>query len=313
VSRPLTVAAAQMGPVARTDTRAQVVERLLVMLREAADGGAELVVFPELALTTFFPRWDLSDDVVLAFFEREMPGPDTWPLFDEARRLGVGFHLGYAELTPSGHRYNTAILVERDGSIVTKYRKVHLPGHETPEPWRPFQHLERRYFEPAPESFSVHEAFGGAIGLAICNDRRWPETYRVLGLQGVELILIGYNTPIHYAPDPGQDRLAGFHNNLVMAAGAYQNATWVVGVAKGGLEEGVDGLADSQIIAPSGEVVARATTNADEVVVAVCDLDLCNAYKRTVFDFARYRRPEMYSRITATPDAGHDPTTRNDA
>ena len=78
--------------------------------------------------------------------------------------------------------------------------------------------------------------------MMICNDRRWPETYRVMGLQGVELILCGYNTPIHYVPDPSQDILQGFHNALVMQAGAYQNGTWVVGVAKGGVEEGVDSL-----------------------------------------------------------------------
>jgi hypothetical protein len=299
MSRPLTIAAAQMGPVGRAETRAHVVERLLAMLRESAGRGAELVVFPELALTTFFPRWDLPDEELLTFFERDMPSADTKPLFDEAERLGVGFHLGYAELTPDGHRYNTAILVERDGHVAARYRKVHLPGHEEPEAWRPFQHLERKYFEPGPDSFQVHRAFGGLVGLAICNDRRWPETYRVLGLQGVELVCIGYNTPIHYAPDPAQDRLAAFHNNLVMAAGAYQNATWVVGVGKGGVEEGVDALSDSQIIAPSGEVIARCATSDDEVVVAVCDLDLCLAYKRTVFDFDRYRRPEMYTRITS--------------
>ena len=299
MSRELVVAAAQMGPVARHEPRADVVERLVTMLRSAAEQGAELVVFPELALTTFFPRWWIEDDAELAsYFETELPGPETKPLFDEAARLGVGFHLGFAELTPDGHRYNTALLVERDGREVARYRKVHLPGHEEHEPWRPFQHLERRYFEPGQEGFEVHRAFDGLVGMALCNDRRWPETYRVLGLQGVELVLIGYNTPIHYAPDPGQDRLAGFHNNLVMAAGAYQNGTWVVGVAKGGVEEGVDSLAESQIIAPSGEVVARCTTTGDEVVVAVCDLDRCADYKHTLFDFDRYRRPEMYRRIT---------------
>ena len=104
MTRILTVAAAQMGPVARHQSRAAVVERLLVMLRAAAQQGAQLVVFPELALTTFFPRWDLPDTEVVGFFEREMPGAATRPLFDEARRLGVGFHLGYAELTPDGHR-----------------------------------------------------------------------------------------------------------------------------------------------------------------------------------------------------------------
>jgi predicted amidohydrolase len=299
VTREIVVAAAQMGPVARHDSRVDVIERLIVMLQAAAAGDAELVVFPELALTTFFPRWWIEDAAELdSYFETEMPGPDTKPLFDEARRLGVGFHLGYAELTSDGHRYNTAVLVERDGEIVARYRKVHLPGHEDHEPWRPFQHLERRYFEPGPETFAVTSAFGGEVGLAICNDRRWPETYRVLGLQGVELVLVGYNTPVHYAPDPTQDRLAGFHNNLVMASGAYQNGTWVVGVAKGGVEEGVASLAESQIIAPSGEVVAQAATEGDEVVIAVCDLDLCANYKNTLFDFKRYRRPELYGLIT---------------
>jgi predicted amidohydrolase len=191
------------------------------------------------------------------------------------------------------------ILVERDGREVTRYRKVHLPGHADHEPDRPFQHLERRYFDPGPDGFVAHRAFGGIVGLAICNDRRWPETYRLLGLQGVELVLIGYNTPIHYAPDPGQDRLAGFHNNLVMAAGAYQNGTWVVGAAKGGIEEGVESLADSQIIAPSGEVVARAATDGDEVVLAACDLDACADYQQTVFDFERYRMIEHYGPIAA--------------
>ncbi|MEY2455253.1 MAG: N-carbamoyl-D-amino-acid hydrolase [Acidimicrobiaceae bacterium] len=299
MTRELTVAAAQMGPVSRREPRADVVERLIALLRSAAEQGAELVVFPELALTSFFPRWWIEDEDELAsYFETELPGPATKALFEEAARLGVGFHLGFAELTPEGHRYNTAVLIDRDGREVTRYRKVHLPGHSEHEPWRPFQHLERRYFEPGQEGFEVHRAFGGLVGLALCNDRRWPETYRVLGLQGVELVLIGYNTPIHYAPDPGQDRLSGFHNNLVMAAGAYQNGTWVVGVAKGGVEEGVDSLAESQILAPSGEVVAKCATNADEVIVAVCDLDRCADYKNTLFDFDRYRRPEMYRRIT---------------
>ncbi len=150
------------------------------------------------------------------------------------------------------------MLVGPDGREIARYRKVHLPGHEEHEPWRPFQHLERRYFEPGDEGFGVWRAFGGIVGMMICNDRRWPETYRVMGLQGVELILCGYNTPIHYAPDPSQDILQGFHNALVMQAGAYQNGTWVVGVAKGGVEEGVEALAQSCIIAPSGQIVAQA-------------------------------------------------------
>ena len=144
----------------------------------------------------------------------------------------------------------------------------------------------------------------GLIGMMICNDRRWPESYRVMGLQGVEMILCGYNTPIHYVPDPSQDILQGFHNALVMQSGAYQNGTWVVGVAKGGVEEGVDSLAQSMIVAPSGQIVAQALTTDDELVVARCDLDWCKRYKDTLFDFDRYRRPEVYRRITSQTRRG---------
>lgn len=299
MSRELVIGAAQLGPVAKSDSRAQVVERLIGLLRQAEEHRCELVVFPELALTTFFPRWYIEDQAEIdTYFEREMPSEATKPLFEEAKRLGIGFCLGYAELTPDGHHYNSQILVERDGSVVGRYRKVHLPGHSELETWRRFQHLERRYFEPGPEGFRTWRAFGGIVGLALCNDRRWSETYRVLALQGCELALIGYNTPIHYAPDPTQDALAVFHNHLVMQAGAYQNGMWVVGVAKGGTEEGVESLAQSAVVAPSGRLVAQCHTEEDELAVARCDLDMCKNYKETLFDFERYRMPEYYRLIS---------------
>ena len=319
MTRRLHVAAAQMGPVQRDDDRGAVVKRLTEMLAEAAGRGAELVVFPELALTTFFPRWFVEDlGEADRWYETSMPNPATQVLFDEAARLAVGFCLGYAErvLDDEGatlHRYNTQILVERDGRTVAHYRKVHIPGHAHHEPDRPFQHAERHYFEPGPAGFGTWRAFDGVIGMMLCNDRRWPETYRVMGLQGVELICCGYNTPIHYVPDPSQDALAGFHNSLVMQAGAYQNGTWVVGVAKGGVEEGVDSLAQSQIVAPSGEIVARAFTNDDEVVDAPCDLDWCHRYTGTLFDFERYRMIEHYGLIASQRGATPPPVDPGDA
>ena len=300
MSRIITVGAAQLGPIQKEHTKASAVERLIALLQQASANGCDLVVFPELALTTFFPRW-FVDDITEAdhWYETSMPSPVTQPLFDEARRLSIGFSLGYAELTPDGHRFNTQVLVEKDGSVVAKYHKVHIPGHEHHEPDRPFQHAERYYFEPGPEGFGVWKAFGARMGMMICNDRRWPESYRVMGLKGVEMILCGYNTPIHYVPDPSQDILQGFHNALVMQSGAYQNGTWVVGVAKGGVEEGVDSLGQTCIVAPSGQIVAQAYTTDDELVVARCDLDWCSKYKDTLFNFDKYRRPEVYGSITA--------------
>ncbi len=299
MTRNLLVGAAQLGPIQRSDSRETAVKRMIALMREAHSKKCELVVFPELALTTFFPRW-FVDDIAEAdhWYETQMPSVATAPLFVAAKELGIGFSLGYAELTPSGERYNTQILVERDGTVVAKYRKVHIPGHEHHEPDRPFQHAERYYFEPSNDGFGVWKSFGGRIGMMLCNDRRWPESYRVMGLQGVEMILCGYNTPIHYVPDPTQDALQGFHNALVMQSGAYQNGTFVVGVAKGGVEEGVLGLAESSIIGPSGEILAKTATCDDELVVARCDLDWCYQYKNTLFNFDLYRRPEVYGRIT---------------
>jgi hypothetical protein len=314
MARVITVGAAQLGPIARSETRGLVVKRLLDLLGQAQGRGCDLVVFPELALTTFFPRWWMEDQAEIdAFFEREMPGPETRPLFDEAGRLGMAFCLGYAELIDEGgalRRYNTSILVDRAGRLVGKYRKIHLPGHAEHEPWRAFQHLEKRYFDVGDLGFPVWRALGGVLGLCICNDRRWPETYRVMGLQGVEMILLGYNTPAHNPPAPEQDALGPFHNHLVMQAGAYQNATWVVGVAKCGREEGCDLLGQSAIIAPSGEIVAQAATLGDELITARCDLDLTRSYKDTIFNFARHRRPEHYRLIVDRVGAEPPPEER---
>lgn len=305
MSRIITVGAAQLGPIQRADNRAVVIARMSALLKEAKGNGCDLVVFPELALTTFFPRWFMEDqDEVDAFFERDMPSNETAPLFNLGRELGLAFSFGFAELAEEDgriRRFNTQILVGKDSQILAKYRKIHLPGHAEHEPWRAFQHLEKRYFEVGNLSWPVIRApadlQAGLFGQMICNDRRWPEAYRVMGLQGVEMILLGYNTPVHNPPAPEHDRLGDFHNHLVMQAGAYQNGSWVVGVAKCGVEEGCDMIGGSAIIAPTGEVVAQAVTRADELVVARCDLDLGTSYKNSVFNFARHREPDQYRMI----------------
>jgi predicted amidohydrolase len=227
-----------------------------------------------------------------------MPSPATRPLFEAAKDLEIGFYLGYAELQQHNgtvHHYNTSILVDNKGAIVGIYRKVHLPGHADHRPSYPFQHLEKRYFEPGDLGFPVWRAFDGNVGMCICNDRRWPETYRVMGMQGVELILLGYNTPTHIPWMPPYDHLTDFHNHLCMQAGAYQNSSGVVGVAKAGKEEGCNLLAGSCIVSPSGEIVSLATTNGDEIFTARCDLEISRHNKETMFNFAQHRKSPALS------------------
>jgi N-carbamoyl-D-amino-acid hydrolase len=302
LSRRLNAAVAQLGPIHLADSRAAVVERLMAMMREAHGRGARFVVFPELGLTTFFPRWWMTDQAEIdRFFEREMPNAETRPLFDLARELGVGFYLGYAELTRERgeiRHYNTSILVGQDGRIVGRYRKIHLPGHAEHLPDAPFQHLEKRYFDVGNEGFKVWRAYDSVVGMCICNDRRWPETYRVMGLQGVEIIALGYNTPTQNIHHREPEHLRMFHHLLSLQAGAYQNAAWVLAAAKCGAEDGFAMIGGSAIVAPTGEIAAQALGEEDEVIAVNLDLDLGDYLRRTVFNFANHRRIEHYGLIT---------------
>ncbi len=299
--RILNVAAAQMGPIQKAESREAVVKRMLALLAEARSKGADLVVYPELALTTFFPRYFMTDQTeVDSWFESSMPNPAVQPLFDAAAAANIALSIGYAELTEDGHHFNTQILTDRTGRIVGKYRKIHLPGHVEFDTERAFQHLEKRYFEPGDLGFPVFRALGGIFGMLVCNDRRWPEAYRVMGLQGVEMVVLGYNTPSvnsQRADEGPEQRL--FHNRLAVQAGAYQNSTFVVAVAKAGDEDGFPLIGGSLIVDPNGVILAEATTEGDELLVCACDLDDTAFGKKTIFDFARHRRIEHYGRITS--------------
>ena len=301
--RMLHIAAAQMGPTQRAEPRETTLARMIALLEEAAAKGAQLVVFPELAFTTFFPRWLLTGEELESYFEPAMPNPKVQPLFDRAKELGVGFYVGYAERTAEGQHFNSAITVGPDGTILGKYRKVHLPGSVEPREGARFQQLEKRYFEYGDLGFP---AFRGAeswhrpvMGMLVCNDRRWPEAWRVYGLQDVELMVMGYNSAA-YDPNGGtteNESIRTFHSTLAAQANAYMNATWAVSVAKAGNEDGSGLIGGSCIVDPNGVVVAEAKSLADEVVVAEIDLDACRQGKEKMFHFASHRRPEHYRRI----------------
>ena len=300
MSRILTVAAAQLGPIQKAETRGEVVARMIALMEQAKAKGADFIVYPELALTTFFPRWYHEDRAEAdPWFEAAMPNPQVQPLFDKARDYGMGMSFGYAELTPEGRHFNSSIIVDKAGAIVGKYRKVHLPGHVEYDDGRSHQHLEKRYFEPGDLGFPVWRTMGGLIGMCICNDRRWPETYRVMGLQGVEMVVLGFNTPSVNSQKGGEgiaQRL--FHHRLSVQAGAYQNSCWVVAVAKAGDEDGHHLMGGTLIVNPDGEIVAELEGEADGVIVVPCDLDDTRFGKETIFDFKRHRRIEHYGSIT---------------
>jgi predicted amidohydrolase len=306
MARIVTVAAAQLGPIQQAEGRQSVVARMIALMEEAHARGATFIVYPELALTTFFPRWYEEDRAKMDhWFEATMPSPATQPLFAKAKALGMAMSFGYAELTPEGRHFNSSILVDRNGAIVGKYRKTHLPGHVEFDNERSHQHLEKRYFEPGDTGFPVWNFEGGLMGMAICNDRRWPETYRVMGLQGVEMVVLGFNTPSVNSQRGAEgldDRL--FHHRLSCQAGAYQNATWVVAVAKAGTEDGNHLMGGTLIVDPNGKIVGELDHEDDGILVRACDLDETVFGKETIFDFKRHRRTEHYGLITERTGAG---------
>ncbi|KAJ5593955.1 uncharacterized protein N7459_000163 [Penicillium hispanicum] len=228
--RLVTVAACQLGPIHLADSREDVLKRMLTLLEEAAQKGVKLAVFPELAFTTFFPRYLLEEDKLSQYFDVEDPSkggieqsPNVKPLFDRAGSLGIDVYVGYAErsIQEDGSHidYNSSVYYSANANkIVGKYRKVHLPGTVEPRTEAgAVQQLEKRYFRPGDLGFPAFRAPGlvdGAlkkssgienptesagkgdpiIGMLICNDRRWAEAWRVYGLQGMEILCCGYNT-----------------------------------------------------------------------------------------------------------------------
>lgn len=304
--RKFKIAGVQLGPISKYISKEKTVEKLCRLLEHAAGNQASLAVFPELALSSFFPRWYIeSQEEIDSYFEKgDITAGVVKPLFEISKARGIGFFLGYAELTDDGKHYNTGILVNNKGKIVQKYRKSHLPGFDEATEGIEFQQLEKRYFDQGDIGFQAvktdPEWVDATVGILICNDRRWPEAWRCYGLQGMDLCLNGYNTASNGTSLFGGEEnkaLRLYHSDLSTKANAYFNSTFAVSVAKCGLEDGQELMAGSLIVDPNGRVIAQAKTEGDEVIFANIDLDETINGKTKMFDFSRHRRPELYSRI----------------
>ena len=353
MARVIRVAAAQLGPTNKWDPREQTLERMIKLLEQAAEQKADIVCFPETAFTTFFPRYLIeTEEELLTWYEHGevTQSKNVKPFFDKAKELQLAVCAGYGEYTLEGEKYNTCIMVGKDGNTIAKYRKVHLPG--TFEPFddpKAFNQLEKRYFLPGNLGFKAfrlpgvlptvtngkvngqHHSTNGTsasggppagsgdpiCGMMICNDRRWAEAWRSYGLQGVELVMCGYNT-LSWAPhlfghplDRPKDSEAAkqlFHHKLSMQAFSYTNATFSVCAARCGNDDGkYHMIGGSMVIDPEGLILAEAKTEADEIIVADCDLAACEQGQTKTFNFKNHRRTEHYGIITEQTGAVRPP------
>jgi len=288
MGRPLTIAAAQLGP--SSPTKELTVSRMVKLMEDAGRQGVNLLVFPELSLTPYFATKIQAS--VEGFFEDALPSPVTQPLFHAARQTGIFFVLPYAE-RDNGTYYNSAAMIAPDGTILGKYRKMHIPGWVEPQ-WEGVNILEKRYFSSGNLGFPVIALPTTHIGMCICYDRRFSESYRALALQGAELLCVPYNTPtFRQPPEVGQEA-----SEILLRAGAIENQVFVTAVGKAGVEDGAEYIGGSVIIAPTGKVLAKAHTADDELVVTTIDLDDAVALKKQ-WNFLADRRPEEYQQIVA--------------
>lgn len=284
------VAAAQLGPA--SPTKAGTVARMVALLDEAGGQGVEFVVFPELALTPYFARV-IRDDAE-SFAEASFPSEETAPLIAAIQRNGLSAVVPFAELTTAGI-YNSAALIDPSGREIGRYRKMHIPGTVEPNPSRPFQILEKRYFTRGDLGFPAYDSAVGNVGMAICADRRYPETFRCLALSGSEIYAVVFNTPYNDAEENARVKAIESHELAVRCAAVY-NGVPAIAAGKTGIEDGLPFIGASSVISHTGDVLARSTSDGDDLVVA--DLDLAAAEKaRERLNLTVNRRPDQYGQI----------------
>jgi predicted amidohydrolase len=278
----------QLGPA--SPTIGETADRIVALVAKAAKRGAKLAALPELALTPYFAAavQDVAKYASVAENEAAIKR-----ISKAAKEGGIALNLPFAEQV-GDDLYNSTIFIDARGRKIGTFRKVHIPGQKEPKEDGSFTIMEKRYFKPGDKGFGVFNAGVAKVGGLICYDRRFPESYRSLVSNGAEVIMVGYNTPV----TPGQTPPATLSkarraSELAMCGGAYSTASYVLGAGKAGREDGVTYIGGSLIIAPDGEILARAKTQADEVIFAEIDLSKVAALRKR-WSFQTNRRPDAY-------------------
>lgn len=286
MARRIVVAAAQTGPVLTRDMSSGV-SAASELVEQASGQGAEIICFPELFLSPFFPS-TLTPDYEGLFLG--LPSPVTDPLFALARRKQIAMIFPYAERRGRAF-YNAALVVDADGRPLGTYRKTHIPAILPSDLQGGTGSYEKFYFTPGGE-LPVFEVPGVRFGIQICYDRKFPEGSRALALDGAEIIFM----PI-CAATYGETKLRGDTWELPLRARAYENGVFVVAVNRAGDEQERQHIGKSMIVNPVGaEIMALAKSDGPELLVATLDLDDVGRAQKSL-PWWRDRRPDLYGRL----------------
>ena len=258
------------------------VDKHIKMIADAAGQGAQVVGLQEIFHGPYFcaeqdPKW----------YDTAEPedGPTVSRMREVAREHGIVLIVPWYEEEQPGVYYNTACVIERDGTILGKYRKTHIP-HVGPCFWEKF------YFKPGNLGYPVFDTSVGRIGLIICYDRHFPEVARELGIKGAELV---------FNPSATVESLSRYLWELEQPAHAVANGFWMAASNRVGVEAPLNPAkfyGSSYFCSPRGKIVAQASDSEDEVLVADLDLDEIREVRNT-WQFFRDRRPETYGELVA--------------
>jgi len=262
-------------------------------ITDLAKRGAQLIVLQELHNTLYFCQ---TEDVDLFDLAETIPGPSTKLYCELAKKLGVVIVASLFEKRAPGLYHNTAVVIESNGEIVGKYRKMHIPDDPA--------YYEKFYFTPGDMGFHPIQTSVGKLGVLVCWDQWYPEAARLVALQGADMLI--YPTAIGYADNdtPEEQQRQRMAWQTVMRGHAVANGLPVVAVNRVGFEPdpsgqtaGIQFWGTSFVAGPQGEIIYEASTDEEESIVIEMDMDRSEQVRRW-WPFLRDRRIDAYGDIT---------------
>lgn len=269
------------------------IAKLEANIRDCAAKGAQLVVLQELHNSVYFCQ---TEEAALCDLAEPIPGPSTEKFGALAKELGIVLVLSLFERRAPGIYHNTAVVMEKDGTIAGKYRKMHIPDDPC--------FYEKFYFTPGDIGFKPIHTSVGDLGVLVCWDQWYPEAARLMALQGAELLI--YPTAIGYAASDTDDEQQRQREawTTVQRGHAVANGLPVVSVNRVGFEPdpskqtpGIEFWGSSMVVGPQGEMLYRSAPDAEDSVIVEVDLAHSEDVRRW-WPFLRDRRIDMYGEIT---------------
>ncbi|HZE71186.1 MAG TPA: carbon-nitrogen hydrolase [Pyrinomonadaceae bacterium] len=262
-------------------------KKAVSMIQSAAAKGAQIVCLQELFRSQYFCQ---TEDIALFKLAETIPGPSTDELAKVARKNKIVIIASLFEKRAAGVYHNTAVILNADGKIAGKYRKMHIPDDPL--------YYEKFYFTPGDLGFKTHETAYGKVGALVCWDQWFPEAARLTALSGAQFLF--YPTAIGWLPDEQQEVNNAQHSawETIQRAHAIANGVYVAVVNRVGREGELNFWGQSFVADPFGRIIARATPDAEEILLVDCDLDKIDETRQN-WPFLRDRRIDFYTPLTA--------------